>query len=58
VNHRAGLDDLEKRNVLTLSGLELRPLSRPAHSQLIYRLRYPVCYSINNSESLKSNEVT
>jgi hypothetical protein len=27
---RAGLDDLEKRKFLTLPGLELRPLGRPA----------------------------
>jgi hypothetical protein len=29
---RAGLDDLEKRKFLTLPGLELRPLGRPACS--------------------------
>jgi hypothetical protein len=29
---RAGLDDLEKRKFLTLPGLELRPLCRPARS--------------------------
>jgi hypothetical protein len=38
---RAGLDDLEKRKFLTLPGLELRPLGRPAYSQALYRLRYP-----------------
>jgi hypothetical protein len=27
---RAGLDEVEKRKLLTLQGLELRPLSRPA----------------------------
>jgi hypothetical protein len=37
----AGLDDMEKRKFLTLTGLELRPLGRPAHSQSLYRLRYP-----------------
>jgi hypothetical protein len=41
VNLRAGLDDVEKRKFLTLLGLELRPLGRPAHSQSLYRLRYP-----------------
>jgi hypothetical protein len=40
VNPRVGLDDVEKRNFLTLPGLELRPLGRPARSQLPYRLRY------------------
>jgi hypothetical protein len=36
---RAGLDDLEKRKFSILPGLELRPLSRPARSQSLYRLR-------------------
>jgi hypothetical protein len=31
VDPRAGLDDVEKRKFLTLPGLDLRPLSRPAH---------------------------
>jgi hypothetical protein len=30
VDLRAGLDDLENRKILTLPGLELRPLDRPA----------------------------
>jgi hypothetical protein len=38
---RAGLDDVEKRKILTPPGLELRPFSRPARSQSLYRLRYP-----------------
>jgi hypothetical protein len=41
VDPRAGLDDIEKRNFLTLPELELRPFSRPARSQLVYRLLYP-----------------
>jgi hypothetical protein len=41
VDPRAGLDDLEKRKFLSLPGLELRPLGRPASSQSLYRLRYP-----------------
>jgi hypothetical protein len=40
VDPRAGLDDLEKAEFLTLPGLEIRPLSRPARSQSLYRLRY------------------
>jgi hypothetical protein len=32
VNLRAGLDGLEKRKFLTLQGLELQPLGRPAHT--------------------------
>jgi hypothetical protein len=38
---RASLDDVEKRKFLTVPGFELRPLGRPARSQLLYRLRYP-----------------
>jgi hypothetical protein len=38
---RAGLNDVEKRKFLTLPGLELRPLCRPARSQSLYRLSYP-----------------
>jgi hypothetical protein len=41
VNPRASLDDLEMKKFLTLPGLELRPLGRPARSQSPYRLRYP-----------------
>jgi hypothetical protein len=41
VDPRAGLDDVEKRKFLTLSGLKLRPLGGPAHSQSLYRLCYP-----------------
>jgi hypothetical protein len=39
VGPRGGLEDVEKRKFLTLSGLELRPLGRPARSQSLYRLR-------------------
>jgi hypothetical protein len=41
VHRRAGLDDLEKRKFLTLSGLELQPLRRPVRGQSLYRLHYP-----------------
>jgi hypothetical protein len=37
---RADMDDVDKRKFLTLQGLELRPLGRPARSQSLYRLRY------------------
>jgi hypothetical protein len=33
VDPRPGLDDVEKRQLLTLPELELRPLGRPARSQ-------------------------
>jgi hypothetical protein len=39
---RTGLDDVEKRNFLTLPGLELRPpyaSCPPTRSQSVYRLR-------------------
>jgi hypothetical protein len=36
VDPRAGLDDVEKRKFLTLSGLELRPFGRLARSQSLY----------------------
>jgi hypothetical protein len=39
VDPRAGLDDMEKWKLLTLPGLELRALSRPARSQSLYRLQ-------------------
>jgi hypothetical protein len=37
---RASLEDMEKREFLTLLKLKLRPLCHPAHSQLLYRLHY------------------
>jgi hypothetical protein len=40
VNPSAGLHSNEKREFLTLPGLELRPLRRPARSQSLYRLSY------------------
>jgi hypothetical protein len=40
VDLRAGLDDVEKRKFLTLPGLELQRLDRPARSQPLYRLSY------------------
>jgi hypothetical protein len=41
VRPRTGLDDVERGKVLPLSGLELRPLCRPARSQSLYGLSYP-----------------
>jgi hypothetical protein len=38
VDPRTGVDDMEKRKFLTLPGLELRPLTRPARIQSLYRL--------------------
>jgi hypothetical protein len=36
-----GLDDVKRRNILLLPGLELRPVCRLARSQSLYRLSYP-----------------
>jgi hypothetical protein len=41
VGPRARMDGVENRKFLTLPGLELRQLGRPARSQSLYRLRYP-----------------
>jgi hypothetical protein len=41
-----GLDDVEKRKFLTLQGLEIRLLGRPARSQSLYRLRFPISLSL------------
>jgi hypothetical protein len=41
VGPRISLDDTEKGKFLTLPGLEVRPLGRPARSQSLYRLRCP-----------------
>jgi hypothetical protein len=43
---RDGLDAEEKRKFLTLPGLELRPLGRPARSQSLYLLHYPYTSNI------------
>jgi hypothetical protein len=40
VDPRAALNDVEKRRFMTLPGLEVRSLGRPARSQSLYRLRY------------------
>jgi hypothetical protein len=39
VGPTTGLDDVEKRKFLTVPGLELRPLGRPARSPSLYGLR-------------------
>jgi hypothetical protein len=40
VDPRTVLDHMQKWKFMTLPALELQPLSRPASSQLLYRLRY------------------
>jgi hypothetical protein len=41
VDTRAGLVNVEKREFLTLPGLEPRPIGHPPRSQSLYRLSYP-----------------
>jgi hypothetical protein len=55
VGSRAGLDDMETRKFLIPSGLEFRPLGRPARSKLLYRLSYTDSYRsfyINSRETV------
>jgi hypothetical protein len=51
---RAGLDNVEKRKFLTLPGLELRPLCRPARSQSLYRMSYPGSFNTPNIQLSKT----
>jgi hypothetical protein len=44
VDPRVGLDGMERRKFLTLTGLEIRTLGRPAHSQSLYQVGYPGSY--------------
>jgi hypothetical protein len=41
------LDDMEKTKFVSLSGLELRPVSRPARIQSLSRLPMKVCRGVN-----------
>jgi hypothetical protein len=51
MGRRAGLDEVEKRKFLTLSGLEFRPFGRPARSQSLYQLRYPGSSDMKSTNS-------
>jgi hypothetical protein len=44
VGPRTSLDDVERRKILPLPALELRPLGRPARSQSLYQLWYIYIY--------------
>jgi hypothetical protein len=48
VDPRAGMDDVEKRKLFTLPGLELRTLGRPVRSQSLYRLNFLAGSSVMN----------
>jgi hypothetical protein len=50
VGPRTHLDDLEKRKISSLPGLELGPLGCPACSQSLYRLHYPSSYRIRQHQ--------
>jgi hypothetical protein len=43
---RVDLDDVEKRKLLTIPGLEPRLVGRPTRSQALYRLHYPCYYRL------------
>jgi hypothetical protein len=44
VGSRTGLDHVERRQILPLSGLELRPLGRPARSQSLSDCAIPITH--------------
>jgi hypothetical protein len=47
VSPRAGLNDVGKRKFLTLPGLVLRPLGRPARGESLHQLSYPGSHLIH-----------
>jgi hypothetical protein len=57
VDPRVALDDVEKRKFLTLPGLELRSIGRPARSQSLNRLLYPGPYLKENTNYNKFSEI-
>jgi hypothetical protein len=57
VGPRVGVDDMEIRKFLPPLGLELRPLSRPARSQLLQWLRYPGSWKVEENHKQKRNSI-
>jgi hypothetical protein len=57
VDLRAGLDDVERRTILILLGLVLRPLSSRARSQSLYRPSYLGSYILKQDDEtvIKAN---
>jgi hypothetical protein len=55
---RADLDDVENGKFLTLTELELCPLSRPARSQSLHRLRCPGCYCFVGCNTIQSDRIS
>jgi hypothetical protein len=52
------MEDVERRNVLSLPVLELRPLGRQARSPSLYRLSYPDSRYMNNHTLITSYFIT
>jgi hypothetical protein len=51
---RAGLENVERRKILSLPELKLRPFGRPARSQSLYRLSYPGShFDFNDNRNIK-----
>jgi hypothetical protein len=50
------LDDMNKGEILPLTGLELTPLGRPTRSQSLYRLRYPARKVLNVGQKMNKTE--
>jgi hypothetical protein len=53
VDPRASLNDVEKREFLTVPGLELRPLDRPARGHSLNRLSCRYSVRINKNRAIK-----
>jgi hypothetical protein len=57
VDSGASLDDLERRKFLTLRGLEIRLLCRPARCQSLYRVSYPsTCFTFKRKKMSTRDE--
>jgi hypothetical protein len=48
---RASLEEVERRKLLPLPRLKLRPLRRPTRSQSLYRRSYPGSFCVSNASS-------
>jgi hypothetical protein len=54
MSRRAGLNKLERTEILPRAELELRPLGLPVRSISLYRLRYPGSHNLYNTNSIPS----
>jgi hypothetical protein len=55
VDPRAGLADVEKRQFLTLPGLELQPLGRPPVASRYTDYDIPDLYNVEREDNYESN---